>query len=185
MTTELIYNIYKYFAKFPKLNSVLVNFDRADPEYTRYDTLKTEIENLAEDSLIPELENYIFGNDEASISKRLRGIDGKFLFIEYSDISSNLFTNATTKNLFRLRIIVAENSNNTNRDEIELMIANQENLYIIQQIVKKMLIDKDDYCNSINFPENDFRIIPVEPTAFYENLGWMLEIQWMDNNLFI
>lgn len=182
MNEQLIYDIFLYFAKFIENSKILTQFDKDDPFSVDYDTLKTSIENMSQGDTINELEHYIFGNDEDSLSNRLQKIDGKFLFVEYADISSDIKASMSTDDYMTIRVVVAENQNHQNSDEIERLIRNQQNLIILQNILRKMIDDSEQLCPQINFPASKIRIIPVEPTAFFSNVGWMAELIWQDNN---
>jgi hypothetical protein len=79
--------IFLYFAKFPKKAGVLEMFNRDESElYPDYVVLKAEIEALETHSLVPGIEEFVFGVNEDSVKKRIQQLDGPYLFIDYGHI---------------------------------------------------------------------------------------------------
>ncbi len=140
MNATLIRDTFTYFAKFPFLAGVVKNFNKDNSGYfTGYDTLKTTISVLDTHSIIPGLDDYVFGVDENIVKKRIEQINSIYLFVDYGNISSGLIEpQKTEQGEFIIAVTVARKTPPDDFDPVESILLADKTLEIITTIKDTM-----------------------------------------------
>ncbi len=174
MDTTLIPDIFTYFAKYPLLEGVKKNFKNKKSTMPGYLELKNTIDNLPVHSLLPELEDYVFGMNEKEVFDRIRNMKGMFLFIDYGQINMNINErNDYAASQIHLAINVGHEYSTQNDDIIEESIIMNKTLVVMQKIIKQIMgDDKASDCPFKKYFNNPTQISPIEPKSFHGKLGW-------------
>jgi len=183
--SELIKDIWLYFAKFPLHEGVMKNFRNTNSKTPGYSAFKTEVENIAINSLIPELQNYILSVNTPAILEHVKNMENRFLFIEYGDLSTTENVYKAKNSDFALNIYVASPFSYKQFDFVDETIIMQQNLIYLQQILEIMEIDSAESCSFKKLLEFPVQITPIEPINFYENIGWSARFTSTRNDLLI
>ena len=173
----------KYFAKFPLLSAVLSNFDGNDvPGYAQ---LKAYIQNMNPNSLIPDIESFIVGNDESAIASKIKdSIQGYFMYLEIPNISSSQmdqFRNRETQTL--IAVIIAHPVDARSMDTMAQSIISDKCLQLTKQMIDIMKSDDVKQCGNKRLIDNAISINVVPPWLLYGCLGWELSIHKRNNLL--
>jgi len=156
MTTTLIQDTFKYFAKYPLMSGVLKNFNKpvSDP-VTAYDTFKASIAEITPNSLITDLNDYIFGVDIISLKKRVEAIDGIYLFIDYGNIYDTLIEPMKTEQgEFNIAVTIAKKTQPDDKDQIEQVLLADKTLGMITQLkdTAKYDANRNHFLKYLTFP---------------------------------
>ena len=132
-------DIFLYFAKFPQKLGVLELFNReASDLYPDYATLKAEIEAMETHSLVPGIQEYVFGVNEDTVKARIQQLDGTYLFIDYGNIlSANDEYDRTTEEIL-ISLTVATPYQFEKLDMVEQVFMADSALEMLLQIRSQM-----------------------------------------------
>lgn len=174
--TAIVKSIFEYFAKFPKKAGVLELFKRTSPTDQEYIDFKAVINGLTEHSLMPSIEDYIFGTSKKFVQDRIRNLKGKFLYIEYGQAittEGNIGHQKDSK-MF-LALTVGFKFSNDNYDAIEESIVMSQILDDLISIEAKIMADsKTDRCYFARLIDFPLERLPLVPHEFLNCIGWTL-----------
>ena len=183
--SELIKDIWLYFAKFPLHEGVMKNFRSTNSKTPGYSDFKTEVENLAVNSLIPELKNYLLSVNTPAILEYVKNVDSRFLFVEYGDLNTNENAYKAKDIDFALNIYIASPFSYKQFDFVDETLIMQQNLLYLQQMLEIMETDSNESCSFKKMLDFPVQITPIEPINFYENIGWSARFTSKRNDLLI
>ncbi|MFH0757331.1 MAG: hypothetical protein V2B15_08600 [Bacteroidota bacterium] len=156
ITTSLFRDTFEYFARFPLHAGVMeaFNLEASDLFTEEYPAFKAKIENLAEKSLIPGIQDYIFGVDRELVIKRVQDLDGYYLFIDYGNMASERDEYKVKKETLLIAVTVAIPRNPDSMNHIEAVLMADQALDYIRQIRARMLADQRDspFIQHLTFP---------------------------------
>jgi hypothetical protein len=177
----ILTDIIKYFAKFPDTTGIMKNFSRTTSQEAGYDTLKTYMSGLTS-PLLPQIKDYIFGQDETIVTNRVRTMKDYFLFVEYGriQISAPDHVRVRDGSLF-LAFTVAKPFNNAGRDSAEELIISDACLDLVMQILQTIKDDDEVTCPINRYLDSTIELSPVIPELFYQNIGWV--VTFSKNNI--
>ena len=174
--TGIIKDIFTYFAKFPKQEGALELFSRTKAPSQEYQDLKDVISNLTEHSLIPGIEDYVFGVSKKFVQDRIRNLKIKFLFLEYGQATTteNSVGHQKDTRMF-LSLSIANKFSDANNDVAEETIIMSQILDDIIAIETKILADsKQDRCYFARLIDFPIERLPIVPHEFLNCIGWTL-----------
>ena len=78
----IIQDLFLYFAKYPSKDGVKSMATMGGSEMPEYQQLMDALDALPEDSLVPEIEHYVYGQSIDDLKGRLDKLVGSFLLVE-------------------------------------------------------------------------------------------------------
>jgi hypothetical protein len=175
MTT--LQDIFTYFAKFPQKAGVLELFNRsASDHFPAYASLKTGISALDPHSLIPGIQDYVFGIDEQSIKKRIEEISGTYLFVDYGNIASQEDNLKRRTDEILIAITVATPLHINALDMVEQVLLADQALDYLLQIMAIMRQDSrcSPFVKQLTFP---VEITPFLARELSDSTGWTMVVK--------
>lgn len=137
----MIFEVLKYYAQFPNHSKVLEAFSNGRSELPEYSELFKEIEDLPNNSRIPGLDYYIFGQSFDSVKQRVdQVLSGTYLFVEVGDIISKRDGKNNISDEVQMAVTIAAKSSGL--DLIEEAIQSKRTLAMMQQLRVAMSSDQ-------------------------------------------
>lgn len=170
-------DIMLYFAKFPLKAGTLKMFNKTSSEtFSGYAALLAQFSQITPHSLITGLNDYVFGLDEASISRCISNVDGSYLFIDYGHITSDRDNYDRQNDKILLALTVATPLKQDSMDAVEQMMMAQRNLDMLLEI--RDIMKADSRCNpfvqQLTFPHE---ITPFFSRELSDSSGWTMVFQ--------
>ena len=169
--------IFTYFAKFPLKAGVLKMFNRADSgRFPSYITLKNQVTNLDPHSLIPEIQDFVFGIDEKSIKDRIEKITGTYLFVDYGNIASLADDLKRRTDEILIAITVATPLHTNSLDMVEQILLADQALDHLMSIMAIMRQDSrcSPFVKQLTFP---VEITPFLARELSDSAGWTMVVK--------
>ncbi len=171
----MILDLFKYFAKFPEKSGVMAMATMGTSKMAGYQELIGWINNLPDQCLIPDLNNYVYGQSLDDLKSRLTNLFGSWLFVDYGEFSTTSNSNSmrTTE---KIAITIARKITDTS-DQLEKLIVAESTLDMLRHLYAHMISDaeKDDlfFSSRENIINSD-----IVPFVAYElnSVGWTLMI---------
>lgn len=165
----IIKELYKYFSAFVPAAALEKSFQAS--EGSDYDTFKTSLANVSDARRIAGITSYIFGIDADRIRETISSVEGIYLFVDYSTITSTIDEKVDRKDdRMHVAITVAEPQSHE-RDQVATMLSQDNCLQIIRTIRAAMRND-DETVRWMVFPST---IQPFANKALANSLGWTME----------
>lgn len=166
-------DIFLYFAKFPQKAGVLELFNRENSDlYPDYANLKAEIEALEVHSLVPGIEEYVFGVNETTVKARIKELNGTYLFIDYGHIvtSEEQYDRQTDEMLISLTVATPYKIEKL--DMVEQVFMADAALVMLLQIRDQMTLDSEcPFVKHLTFP---VEITPFFARELSDSTGWSM-----------
>ena len=83
----MIRELFLYFAKFPKRSGVTAMFTNGQSDYAEYQQLTEAIGAMEDEPILPDIENYVYGQDFDELKARVEKIFGSWLFADYGEFT--------------------------------------------------------------------------------------------------
>lgn len=171
---NLIQDTFKYFAKFPLKAGVMKNFSKDSSLFTGYDTLKTTMTALTPHSLITNLDEYVFGNDLMSVTKRIEQINGIYLFVDYGNVYDYLIEPQKTEQAeFVISVTIARKTVAGDLDTIDKILLSDVTLGMISALKNIAHYDANHtiFLKNLTFPVD---ISPWFAQDLFNSTGWTM-----------
>ncbi len=166
-------DIFLYFAKFPLKAGVLELFNRDESDlYPDYALLKTEIEALEVHSLVPGIEEFVFGVNEDSVKARIIELTGTYLFIDYGHImtTEDQYDRHTEDMLISLTVATPYQIEKL--DMVEQVFMADAALEMLLEIRSQMEADSEcPFVKHLTFPTE---ITPFFARELSDSTGWTM-----------
>lgn len=169
----MILDLFKYFAKFPDKVGVKAMATMGTSQMTGYQDLITWINNLPDESLIPDLNNYVYGQSLDDLKSRLTNLYGSWLFVDYGEFSTTSNSNSmrTTE---KIAITIARKITDTS-DQLEKLIVAESTLDMLRHLYAHMISDVEKgnlfFSSRENILNSD--IVPFVASEL-NSVGWTL-----------
>lgn len=173
----MITDLYTYFAKFPDIDGVKKNFSNTASKMAEWAEMKTEIDNMHVQNIIPEIKDFIFSINSEMIYDKIRSLTSYFMFVEYGQIDNQINGHNVKDTSIQLAITIARNFAWSNKDVVEETIISDKCLYYMQQIEKQMEADDKLNCSALKYLVFPATITPVEPMNFNGAIGWVMNFK--------
>lgn len=166
-------DIFIYFAKYPQKAGVLELFNRVESDlYPDYAVLKAEIEALETHSLIPGIQEFVFGVNEDSVKARIVELDGTYLFIDYGHIMTTEDQYDRHFDEMLISLTVATPYKIEKLDMVEQVFMADAALEMLLQIRSLMLADSEcPFVKHLTFPTE---ITPFFARELSDSTGWTI-----------
>lgn len=143
---NLVKDIFMFFARFPQKEGVLQLFTNGRSDMPEYNDWMLEVNALPDQSLFPEIKNYVFGVDKEAVITSLNSFSDCFLFVDYGQIENEMDHINNRRESFLIAFTVAYPSSDGNNDLAERAIKANRALSLL--------------CDIRHFMINEERCIP-------------------------
>ncbi len=136
----MILKLFEYFARFPERAGVISAFSNGKSELPAYNELLDRVKNLPDNSLIPEIKQYVFGADMEMVKRRVDSVTGTYLFIDFGEIDSNRDDKNSITDSLRMAATVAAKVSDRS-DIVERAIISDITLSLINELRARIYAD--------------------------------------------
>ena len=170
----MIKDQFLYFAQYPSKKGVLAMFTNGSSEFPGYNDLVAELNALPEESRVPEIANYVYGQSFDELKQRIDKLVGSFLFVDYGEV--DMLGDGRNSYLCTQRMAVTVANKMPNRaDAAEYMLASNATLRLLSQVHAWLLADAEaggiDWLSRGELDKAE--IIPFVATELH-SVGWTL-----------
>lgn len=167
----IVYDVFKEFSRFVPRPALLDLF--MTPEGREYKRLKAEIMALDDSLRDSSISAYIFGVDEQAVRSRISQVSGRYLFVDYSYISSTVDGLDVKTDLFHVAVTVAE-PHPSDEDQFSHLLRQDGCLKSLAAIRRQMRYEQDlpQHLDWMSWPH---KITPFVAPALANSYGWTME----------
>lgn len=173
----MIQDLFLYFAKFPKREGVTAMFTNGQSDYAEYQQIIDALSAMEGEPLLPDIDNYVYGQDFEDLQARIGLLFGSWLYADYGEFTfSEDRTPGSLKCTQQLAVTVAVKLSDR-ADMVERMIASDRTLTDLNTIYARMMADAatGDTPWLARMPIQQAEIVPfVAPEL--KSYGWTLII---------
>ena len=169
--------LFTYFAKFPASAGVTRGIaTKGESSMEEYATVLSMLGNMQEKEkeLVPEIENYVYGQSFDELKQRIDKLTGSFLFVDYGEVDMQSDGRRSFECTQRIAVTVAMKLPNTS-DMLERIIANDRTLQMLSKIHARIMADAER--EELYWMDRDSvancEIIPFV-SAELQSYGWTL-----------
>ena len=138
----IIQDLFLYFARFPKKTGVKAMATMGSSEMPEYATLMDALDALPTESLVPDIDHYVYGQSIDDLKIRLDKLIGTWLYADYGEITS-MDDKGSMEVTLRIAVTVAMRLR-SNADMLERMIASDRTLGFLSQVQARIMADADN-----------------------------------------
>jgi len=173
---QILIDTFLYFAKFPQLAGVKKSFNTDRQKIDGYDVFKTRVDDLenGDNSLCPEIIDYVFGVDEKRVKKRIEEFGDYYFFLDYGQVQktqNQRYGNVT--NSFFIALTVARPFSEQEMDDAEEILITQKCYELLQKIYDYLRADRGCPIMKWDFTSG---IMPFYAPILNNSIGWTLEL---------
>lgn len=129
----MLLDLFEYFAKFPATAGVTKGIaNKGESRMEEYATVLKAIKNLPEKELVPEIENYVYGQSFDELKQRIDKLTGSFLFVDYGEVDMQSDGRRSFQCTQRIAVTVAIKLP-AHADMLERVIANDRTLQMLRR----------------------------------------------------
>lgn len=137
----MLLDLFEYFAKFPATAGVTKGIaNKGESRMEEYATVLKVIEEMPEKELVPEIENYVYGQSFDELKQRIDKLTGSFLFVDYGEVDMQSDGRRSFQCTQRIAVTVAMKLPN-NSDMLERVIANDRTLQMLSKVHARIMAD--------------------------------------------
>lgn len=170
----MILNLFTYFAKYPAKAGVLSMFANGGSERPQYSVLQQKIATFPDESLIPDIKHFIFGQSFDSVKARIDRLSGTYLFIDFGEFTSNRDSRNTITDTQKIAATVALKLSDSS-DLVEEAIASEITLDLLNRLRAYLLFDSEQgsapWLNRSAISRHD--IVPFVANEL-KSIGWTI-----------
>lgn len=139
----MLLDLFTYFAKFPASAGITRGIaTKGESSMEEYATVLGELSNMQEKELVPEIENYVYGQSFDELKQRIDKLTGSFLFVDYGEVDMQSDGRRSFECTQRIAVTVAMKLPNTS-DMLERIIANGRTLQMLSKIHARIMADAE------------------------------------------
>lgn len=139
----MLLDLFTYFAKFPASEGITKGIaTKGESSMEEYATVLGELSNMQEKELVPEIENYVYGQSFDELKQRIDKLTGSFLFVDYGEVDMQSDGRRSFECTQRIAVTVAMKLPNTS-DMLERIIANDRTLQMLSKIHARIMADAE------------------------------------------
>lgn len=167
----MILEYLKYFAQFPSRKGVTGMFLNGRSSMEEYKNLLEEI-NALPDPLVPEIENFVFGQRFDDVKKRVDAITGIYLFCDFGELDSTQDRYGSITDTHTRAVTVAVKVPDR-ADMVEVAIYSERTLMLLNRIRARMIQDARTHSWMKQITERQTLVPFVAPEL--QSLGWTMK----------
>lgn len=139
----MLLDLFTYFAKFPASEGITKGIaTKGESSMEEYSTVLGELSNMQDKELVPEIENYVYGQSFDELKQRIDKLTGSFLFVDYGEVDMQSDGRRSFECTQRIAVTVAMKLPNTS-DMLERIIANDRTLQMLSKIHARIMADAE------------------------------------------
>lgn len=139
----MLLDLFTYFAKFPASEGITRGIaTKGESSMEEYATVLGELSNMQDKELVPEIENYVYGQSFDELKLRIDKLTGSFLFVDYGEVDMQSDGRRSFECTQRIAVTVAMKLPNTS-DMLERIIANDRTLQMLSKIHARIMADAE------------------------------------------
>jgi len=170
MEHDFLLNIFRYFARF--VPSETLKKCMVSPDYAALSgAMEIVADHEAADSpiAIADIDTYVMSANPNFVEDRVKNSAKTILFIEHGQTAMNESGLAVA---IDIAITIAKPYTQTNRDNLNELLASNEMNNLLIKILSQMKADSEAgcACGTFLFPAD---IQPIDPRAFYNRIGYV------------
>lgn len=169
---SLLKKAFLYFSQFASAKAVERFFVLSSG--LDYEALKNETLDLADTFRNPDIKDFVFGIDITAVQRRVSSLQGMFLFVDYSTITSSIDSVDVKTDRFRMSVTVAVPTPE-DHDQATEMLAQDRALDAISAIRRKMRDDFDE--SAVFWMEFPTSVQPIVARPLANSIGWSMEFE--------
>lgn len=147
---------------------------KGESNMPEYEKVLMDLGDMTDRNLIPELENYVYGQSFDELKARIANLTGSFLFVDYGEVDMQGDGRRSFECTQRIAVTVAQKLPSTT-DMLERLIANDRTLQMLSKIHARIMADAEMdmiYWMDRESVEN-CEIVPFV-SAELQSYGWTL-----------
>ena len=115
---------------------------KGESSMEEYEKILMELGDTPDCNLIPEIENYVYGQSFEELKLRIDKLTGTFLFVDYGEVDMQADGHRSFECTQRIAVTVAMKLSN-NTDMLERIIANDRTLRMVAKIHARIMADAE------------------------------------------
>lgn len=170
---DLIQNVYLYFARFPKFESLARSFNKGSSHIAGYADFKSLSEAITVRDVVPEINDYVFGVNLDRVKMRIDNIGSYYLLVDYGNIEAmpNSLT-GHTQNMFNIAVTVAHPVNADRMDDADEVLISSHCLDYLRAIKNRMKTDSRE--TLVKDLRSNYQAVPFVASELNGSIGWTL-----------
>lgn len=137
----MLLDLFEYFAKFPASAGVTKGIaNKGESSMEEYATVLKVIKEMPEKELVPEIENYVYGQSFDELKQRIDKLTGSFLFVDYGEVDMQSDGRRSFRCTQRIAVTVAMKLS-AHADMLERVIANDRTLQMLSKVHARIMAD--------------------------------------------
>lgn len=167
---------FLYFARYPDSKGILSMFTNGSSDDPAYNDLVAALRGLPDQSRVPEIANYVYGQSFDELKRRIDKLVGSYLFVDFGEMDMLESSPGSYRILQRLALTVAQKMPNR-ADAAEHMLASDATLRLLSRVHAWLLADADagevDWLSREHLDKAE--IVPFVATELH-SVGWTLMV---------
>lgn len=141
MNNTLLTELFLFFARYPNKVGINKMFNKGTSKLPQYKQLMDTLQALPDESIVPGINQYVFGPNFDAVSARVNNIPtGEYyLFVDYGEIECDTDRSNRMTDSAQLAITVACKLKEFSGDLIEQLIVSDQSLYYLIEIRNQII----------------------------------------------
>lgn len=137
----MLLDLFTYFAKFPQNSGIIKGIaTKGESNMEEYATTLDILDKMEEKELVPEIQNYVYGQSFDELKQRIDKLTGSFLFVDYGEVDMQSDGHRSFECTQRIAVTVAQKLS-SNADMLERVIVNDRTLQMVSKIHARIMAD--------------------------------------------
>lgn len=137
----MLLDLFTYFAKFPQNSGIIKGIaTKGESSMEEYATTLDILGKMEEKELVPEIQNYIYGQSFDELKQRIDKLTGSFLFVDYGEVDMQDDGRRSFECTQRIAVTVAQKLS-SNADMLERVIVNDRTLQMLSKVHARIMAD--------------------------------------------
>lgn len=137
----MLLDLFTYFAKFPQNSGIIKGIaTKGESSMEEYATTLDILDKMEEKELVPEIQNYVYGQSFDELKQRIDKLTGSFLFVDYGEVDMQDDGHRSFECTQRIAVTVAQKLS-SNADMLERVIVNDRTLQMLSKVHARIMAD--------------------------------------------
>lgn len=137
----MLLDLFTYFAKFPQNSGIIRGIaTKGESSMEEYATTLDILGKMEEKELVPEIQNYVYGQSFDELKQRIDKLTGSFLFVDYGEVDMQDDGRRSFECTQRIAVTVAQKLS-SNADMLERVIVNDRTLQMLSKVHACIMAD--------------------------------------------
>jgi len=138
----MITDLFLYFARFPKRSGVKAMFTMGGSDFSEYATLLDTLDGMDGDPIVPDIENYVYGQSVEDLQQRVSKLFGSWMMVDYGEFTIKADRRGAVEAVQQVAVTVAMKMRQ-NADMMERVIASDRTLDMVRRVLQQLWADSD------------------------------------------